>query len=96
MARNRKLLASYGIAIMALTASACIVRPEDPGPATVRFTVDALAERQPISPLIYGSNTARDVETNGLTLVRLGHSVDEQRPALRARLVDIVAQFPRD
>jgi len=29
-----------------------------------------------------------------LTLVRLGHSSDAQRPALRARLVDVVAQFP--
>jgi CubicO group peptidase (beta-lactamase class C family) len=29
-----------------------------------------------------------------LTLVRLGHSSDEQRAALRARLADIVAQFP--
>lgn len=32
----------------------------------------------------------------GLTLVRLGHSAGEQRPALRARLIDIVAQFPTD
>jgi hypothetical protein len=50
----------------------CVVRPGDPGAADVQFTVDTTTGRHPISPLIYGSNVARDVAANGLTLVRLG------------------------
>lgn len=72
MARFRKFAVGCSLAVTALTTSACLIEPEDPGPATVRFTVNTVTDRQSISPLIYGSNTARDVAANGLTLIRLG------------------------
>lgn len=72
MIRHRKLTVGCCLAVLALTASACQVKPGDPGPATVRFTINTIADRRPISPLIYGSNVARDVAANGLSLIRLG------------------------
>jgi hypothetical protein len=60
------------LAAFCLLAASCVVRPGDPGPADVQFAIDSTLDRRPISPLIYGSNVARDVEANGLALVRLG------------------------
>lgn len=60
--------------LLALSAvlAACVIQPGNPGPSDVQFTVDATLDRHPISPFIYGSNVARDMSSNRLTLVRLG------------------------
>lgn len=66
-----------GVRLLALVAAplvlaSCLITPGDPGPADVDFTVNSSQGRHPISPLIYGSNSARDIAGNGLTLVRSG------------------------
>lgn len=57
--------------LFALLAASCIP-PGDPGPADVQLRIDTGLDRRPISPQIYGSNTARDMANNRLTLIRSG------------------------
>ena len=70
---GRSITRSLVVAVAGgVLATACLIQPGDPGPADVRLAVDTSQDRRAISPLIYGSNVARDVAANGLTLVRLG------------------------
>ena len=70
---TRSITRSLVVAVAGgVLATACLIQPGDPGPADVRLAVDTSQDRRAISPLIYGSNVARDVAANGLTLVRLG------------------------
>ena len=55
-----------------LVSASCVVTPGDPGPSDVVFDINSTLDRHPISPWIYGSNVARDMSANRLTLVRMG------------------------
>jgi hypothetical protein len=57
---------------LVLLAASCVFEPGDPGPADVVLAIDTTQGRHPISPRIYGSNTARDLSANRLTLIRSG------------------------
>ena len=72
---TRRRLSGAIVVVAALIAlSGCGLTPGDPGPADVRFTIDAAPNsvRHPISPYIYGTNGARDIATNKQTVVRMG------------------------
>lgn len=69
-------LAAVGV----LTLAACdappptepAIEPGSPGAADVQLAVDAYLDTRYISPFIYGSNVARDLASNKLTMLRLG------------------------
>jgi hypothetical protein len=69
--RARRLWLPLVLLLGAVLAS-CVIPPGSPGPADVQFSIDTTLDRHAISPLIYGSNNARDMSLNRLTLVRLG------------------------
>lgn len=69
---QRRAFPVAGLAMALTVLASCVVTPGNPGTADVVLEIDARAQRHPISPYIYGSNVARDLAVNRLTLVRLG------------------------
>lgn len=82
MGRFRGLCgATAAVAMVAAATTACVVPPPpnpgpitpgDPGPADVRFTIRSDQDVRAISPLIYGTNSTRDLATNRQSAIRLG------------------------
>jgi hypothetical protein len=60
--------------VLGLAAVAgCAVQPGNPGAVDVTFSINTVAgPTHPISPLIYGTNSTRDLTTNRQTMVRMG------------------------
>jgi hypothetical protein len=69
---SRRRVASAVALTLCAVLTSCVFAPGNPGSSHVQFTIDGTLDRRPISPLIYGSNVARDLAANRLTLVRLG------------------------
>ena len=62
------------LVVASLVLASCLIKPGDPGPSDVQFTINSAAQRHPISPLIYGSNTSADkIAPNGLGLAAGGN-----------------------
>lgn len=75
VARRHTLRTSGAVAaVVALLALAgCAITPGDPGPADVTLSVDTVnSGNTPISPLIYGSNSSRNLATNRQSAIRQG------------------------
>jgi len=75
--RRSRLLLRRTVAVATVVALAvltgCVVRPGSPGTVDVTLTINTIeGTTHPISPLIYGTNPARDLASNRQTVVRLG------------------------
>ena len=75
---RRSVAAVTALGLLALAAcdapppTGPAIEPGDPGAADVRLDVDAYLDTRYISRAIYGSNVARDMSSNKLTMLRLG------------------------
>src|SRR5512141_2913165 len=69
---RRRSVGVIGAAIGLFAMSGCLVTPGNPGPTDVVFNIDASVAGTSISPLIYGSNSSRNLATNRQTVLRMG------------------------
>ena len=63
---------TLALVVLAGCRPAAVITPGNPGPADVTFTIDASVAGTPISPLIYGSNSNRNLAANKQTVLRMG------------------------
>jgi hypothetical protein len=70
---HRSFVALVATAALIGLASCTMVTPGDPGVVDVTLTVNTVgANTHPISPLIYGSNSNRNLASNKQTVLRMG------------------------
>lgn len=69
---RRRTVGAIGATVGLFVMSGCLITPGNPGPTDVVFDIGAQLAGTPISPLIYGSNSNRNLATNRQTVLRMG------------------------